>query len=166
MKKSIYFGILVATILSCKTAVVSSNSNTANTNTNTIPNANTAISKTADLVENSNLKLKGVWVLEELNGKKANKDNFNNMLPLIEILTNTNRFAALLGCNRTNGDIFLEKDKLQFMNIASTKMACGENNKEPELIVALESVSTYSIDENKLILSNSSGKKLVFKKHD
>ncbi|CAM4387273.1 META domain-containing protein [Flavobacterium terrigena] len=111
-------------------------------------------------------RLHDIWVLEELNGEKANKENFNTILPLIEIYSNTNKFSGLLGCNRTNGAIFFEKGKLRFINIASTKMSCGENNKEPELIKALESVTTYSIGENRLILSNPSGKKIIFKKVD
>lgn len=45
-------------------------------------------------------------------------------------------------------------------------MACTENNKEDEFIKALQSNTSYSIENNRLTLSNRSGKLLVFKKVD
>ena len=52
-------------------------------------------------------RLNNIWVLEELNGTKVSKEEFTNMLPLLEILANYNQFFGLLGCNRVNGTIFL-----------------------------------------------------------
>lgn len=113
-------------------------------------------------------RLHDIWVLEELNGNKVSKDDFTNMLPVIEIFKNLNsyQFSGLLGCNRIMSSLFFEREKLRFNNIASTKMMCGNSNKEAEFITALESVTTYSIEDNRLILSNLSGKKIILKKID
>ena len=111
-------------------------------------------------------RLNNIWVLEELNGTKVSKEEFTNMLPLLEILANYNQFFGLLGCNRVNGTIFFEKGKLKFNTAASTKTICGNSNREAEFITALESISTYSFEENRLILSNSSGNKIILKKID
>ena len=114
-------------------------------------------------------RLQDLWVLEELNGTKVSKENFSNMLPQIEIFKNLNsyKFAGLLGCNRVTSSLFFERGNLlRFTNINATKMACGTENKETELIEALQSVTNYSIGNNRLTLSNTSGKKIVLKKID
>lgn len=45
-------------------------------------------------------------------------------------------------------------------------MACAENNKEDKFVKALQNSTTYSIKNNRLTLSNPSGKLLVFRKVD
>lgn len=111
-------------------------------------------------------RLHDIWVLEELNGKTISKEDFSNEFPMMEIYASTNKFSGFAGCNRMNGSLFFEKEKLRFINIATTKMMCTNANKEADFIKALQSVTTYSIGENRLILSNPSGKKIVLKKVD
>lgn len=112
-------------------------------------------------------RLHDIWVLEELNGKKVAISDFQRELPRIEIYSAENRFSGFGGCNQINGAIFYEKDLLRFTNVASTLMACGNNNnKEGEFIEALQSTTTYSIGDNRLTLSNPSGKLLVLRKVD
>jgi heat shock protein HslJ len=45
-------------------------------------------------------------------------------------------------------------------------MACQQGNKEAEFLKTLQSSTTYSIENNRLTLSNPSGKLIVFKKVD
>lgn len=111
-------------------------------------------------------RLHDIWVLEELNGKKISKEDFSKEFPMMEIYASTNKFSGFSGCNRMNGSLFFEKDKLRFIDIASTKMMCENLNTETDFIKTLKSVTTYSIAENRLFLSNPSGKKLIFKKID
>jgi len=111
-------------------------------------------------------RLHDIWVLEELNGKKISSEDFSKEFPMLEIYASTNKFSGFAGCNRMNGSLFFEKGKLRFINIATTKMMCENSNKEGEFLTALQSTTTYSIGENRLFLSNPSGKKLVFKKVD
>ncbi|MEL1253251.1 META domain-containing protein [Flavobacterium sp. DGU38] len=111
-------------------------------------------------------RLHDIWVLEELDGYKVFTTDFQKELPRIEIHAAENRFMGFGGCNSINGSLFFENDLLRFNNIISTLMACPENNKEDKFIKTLQSTTTYSIKNNRLTLSNPSGKLLVLKKVD
>lgn len=111
-------------------------------------------------------RLHDIWVLEELNGYKAFLADYQKELPRIEIHAEGNRFMGFGGCNSISGTIFYEKDVLRFTKVISTLMACAHGNKESEFTKALQSATTYSIGDNRLTLSNPSGKLLVFRKVD
>ncbi|WP_163398189.1 META domain-containing protein [Flavobacterium fluviatile] len=111
-------------------------------------------------------RLHDIWVLEELNERKVFVADFQKELPRIEIHAEENRFIGFGGCNSISGSLFFENDLLRFNNITSTLMACDENNKEDKFVKALQNTTTYSIKNNRLTLSNPSGKLLVFKKVD
>jgi heat shock protein HslJ/uncharacterized membrane protein len=111
-------------------------------------------------------RLHDIWVLEELNGKKVALTDFQKELPRIEIHAADNKFMGFGGCNSIGGSIFYEKDLLRFSNVISTMMACAPGNKEGEFIKALQSTTTYTIGNNRLTLSNPSGKLLVLRKVD
>ena len=111
-------------------------------------------------------RLHDIWVLEELNGKKVSLTDFQREFPRIEIHAAENRFMGFGGCNSISGSIFYEKDLLRFSNMISTLMACAPGNKEDEFTKALQSTTTYTVGNNRLTLSNPSGKLLVFKKVD
>lgn len=110
-------------------------------------------------------RLHDIWVLEELNGYKVFVTDYQKELPRIEIHAEENKFMGFGGCNSISGSLFFEKDLLRFDNITSTLMACT-NNKEDEFVKALKNATAYSIKNNRLTLSNSSGKLLIFKKVD
>lgn len=111
-------------------------------------------------------RLHDIWVLEELNGFKVFITDFQRELPRIEINAAENRYMGFGGCNSITGTIFYEKDVLRFKNGISTLMACAPGNKEGEFNKALQSTTTYAIGDNRLTLSNPSGKLLVFRKVD
>ncbi|MBS7231358.1 META domain-containing protein [Flavobacterium psychroterrae] len=115
---------------------------------------------------NTDYRLHDIWVLEELNGFKVFITDFQKELPRIEINSAENKFMGYGGCNAISGNIFYEKDLLRFSQVISTRMACAPGNKEGEFTKALQSITTYSIGDNRLTLSNPSGKILVFKKVD
>jgi heat shock protein HslJ len=107
-----------------------------------------------------------IWVLEQLNGKKVDTVDFPKDLPNLEINSYTNQFMGFAGCNRMNGIIFFERGLLRFTNTITTRMACGTNNKENEFLKALQSTTTYKVENLRLILTNQLGEVLVFKKVD
>jgi heat shock protein HslJ/uncharacterized membrane protein len=111
-------------------------------------------------------RLHDIWVLEELNGYKVFNTEFQKELPRIKIHAEENRFMGFGGCNSINGNLFFEDDLLRFNNIITTLMACPENNKEDKFLKALQNTTTYTIKNNRLTLSNPSGKLLIFKKVD
>lgn len=111
-------------------------------------------------------RLHDIWVLEELHGYKVVIGDYQKELPRIEIYAAENRFMGFGGCNSISGTLFYEKDVLRFTKVISTLMACAPGNKEGEVTKALQSVTTYSIGDNRLTLSNPTGKLLVFRKVD
>ena len=111
-------------------------------------------------------RLHDIWVLEKLNGEAVSLTNFNKELPNLEINSSTNQFMGFAGCNRMNGTIFFEKGLVRFTNTITTRMACGANNKENEFLKALESTTSYKVENMRLTLNNPSGMELVFKKVD
>jgi len=111
-------------------------------------------------------RLHDIWVLEKLNGKMVSTTDFIKELPNLEINSATNNFMGFAGCNRMNGTIFFERGLLRFTNIITTRMGCPGTNKEPEFLKALQSTTSYKVENMKLILSNPSGEKLVFTKVD
>jgi len=111
-------------------------------------------------------RLHDIWVLESLNGKNVAISDFQKEIPRIEIYAAENKFLGYGGCNSITGTLFSEKDLLRFTNIISTMMACNSNNKETEFVKALKSTTSYTIENNQLSLSNSSGKLLIFRKVD
>lgn len=111
-------------------------------------------------------RLHDIWVLEEMNGKKVSLADFTKELPNLQINSSTNQFMGFAGCNSMNGSIFFERELLRFTNTITTRMACGTNNKENEFLKALQSVTNYKVENLKLILVNSSGDLLIFKKVD
>jgi len=113
-------------------------------------------------------RLHDIWVLEEMDGKKVSKDDFNGSdVPNMEIDIKTNRFVGFAGCNRMTGGLFFEKDVLRFTNAASTKMACPNLSAEDKFMKKLQSSTTYKIENNRLYLSNGSEENLlIFKKID
>jgi len=115
---------------------------------------------------NTDYRLHDIWVLEELNGFKVFATDYQKELPRIEINSSENKFMGYGGCNAISGSIFYEKDLLRFSKVVTTRMACAQGNKEDQFIKALQSTTTYSIGDNRLTLSNPSGKLLVFRKVD
>ncbi|MGJ8591145.1 MAG: META domain-containing protein [Aquaticitalea sp.] len=111
-------------------------------------------------------RLHDIWVLESLNGKTIIKDDFSKEFPSLEIKAAENTFMGFAGCNQMSGKLFFEKGLLRFTNIFTTKMMCEPSNKEAEFLKALQGSTTYSIDNNRLTLSNPSGILTVFKKID
>ncbi|UUW08797.1 META domain-containing protein [Flavobacterium plurextorum] len=115
---------------------------------------------------NTDYRLHDIWVLEELNGYKVFASDFQKEMPRIEINSTENRFSGYGGCNAISGQIFYEKGILRFTRVLSTLMACPQGNKESEFTKSLQSTTTYSIENNRLTLSNPSAKLLVFRKVD
>jgi heat shock protein HslJ len=111
-------------------------------------------------------RLHDIWVLEKLNGETVTLADFTKKIPNFEINSSTNKFLGYAGCNRMNGMLFFERGLLRFTNISTNKMACDGNNKEGEFLKALQSTTSYKVENRRLLLSNPSGEKLVFKKVD
>nr|WP_315200014.1 META domain-containing protein [uncultured Flavobacterium sp.] len=111
-------------------------------------------------------RLHDIWVLEQLNGEKVSLADFTKELPNLEINSSTNQFMGFAGCNSMNGTIFFERGLIRFTNTITTRMFCGENNKENEFLKTLQSTINYKVENLRLIITNRSNNQLIFKKVD
>ena len=111
-------------------------------------------------------RLQDIWLLETLNGQKVTSEDFAKQKPYLEIDAKNKTFNGYLGCNDCNGKLFVENELLRFTDVVSTLKMCLPNNKEPEFLKALQSATTYKIENNRLVLLNPSKELLVFKKVD
>lgn len=106
-------------------------------------------------------KLQQTWILENLNGKVITEKDFSNF-PKISITSST--FSGSTGCNAINGNLLSKgANQLQFLNFTSETKKCGAK-KEGEFLQLLKTTSGYSIEDNKLFLSNQFGLTMSFKK--
>lgn len=142
MKKILMLFIAASLAFSCKSSKGASS--VAGTNENSVEK-----------------KLQQTWVLENLNGKVITEKDFSNF-PKVQ-MTSSN-FSGSTGCNSIKGNLVSkEAGKLQFQNITSETKKC-DAKKEAEFLQLLRTTSGYSIENNKLYLSNQFGLTMSFKK--
>lgn len=142
MKRILMLFIAVSLTYSCKST--KDTNSTASTNENSIEK-----------------KLQQTWILENLNGKVITEKDFSSF-PKISITSSA--FSGSTGCNGVKGNL-LSKDvgKIQFLNLTSETKKCSAK-KEAEFLQLLRTTSGYSIENNKLFLSNQFGLTMSFKK--
>jgi heat shock protein HslJ len=92
--------------------------------------------------------------------------DFKKQQPYLEINAKEKTFMGSGGCNAINGKLFSEDTLLRFTNVISTRMMCPASNIETDFLKALQSTTTFKIENNSLILTNPNDVKLVFKKGD
>jgi heat shock protein HslJ/uncharacterized lipoprotein NlpE involved in copper resistance len=95
--------------------------------------------------------INGSWTLSEINGHQADKKNYMNGLPNIEIHEADNKFSGSTGCNRINGASTINGNGISFTKFITTRMSCPGTG-ESEFLTSLSSIDSYKIDKNKLAL--------------
>jgi heat shock protein HslJ len=106
-------------------------------------------------------KLQQTWILENLNGKIVTEKDFS-ILPKITL--NASTFSGSTGCNEIKGNLISKgTDQVQFLNLTSETKKCSAK-KEGEFLQLLRTTSGYSVENNKLYLSNQFGLTMSFKK--
>ena len=85
----------------------------------------------------------------------------NDVTPTIAF--ESGRASGSGGCNRFTGTYDEEGAKLSLGMLVSTRMACAEDvmSAEAAYLSALESVSSWSATGGELVLSDSSGRRLL-----
>lgn len=104
--------------------------------------------------------LNGAWKITELNGTPMTEE------ASITIDVEEHRIHGNTGCNIFNGTLFIDPDKtdsMQFTDLASTRMACPDNVRETELLLALEEVETARADDRDTVSMYSVDGSLLFK---
>lgn len=106
-------------------------------------------------------KLQQTWILENLNGKVMTEKDFAAMP---KIVLTPAAFSGSTGCNAIKGNLSSKGEKqIQFLNLTSETKKC-DSKKEAEFLQLLRTNSGYSVENNKLFLSNQFGLTMSFKK--
>lgn len=110
--------------------------------------------------------IEGTWELRELNNEPVDISQFRDQLPYINITDDSNRFSGFGGCNQLGGDMELDREtgQISFINITATRMHCGDDNPEPELMQILQQTDHFSISGTSLELTGADGSTLLFER--
>lgn len=106
-----------------------------------------------------------IWVLESMDGKAVDPNNFRRELPRLEI-NSALMLTGFTGCNNFNGTVTADDKNISFSAITMTRMACPDAAQEKRFTDALQAASTYVVSDNRLTLQNETGILLVFRKVD
>lgn len=84
--------------------------------------------------------LNGAWLVTGINGDDVDNPDVRLVIDIPE-----KRIHGNTGCNILNGSLALDPQtpmSIQFMSLATTRMACPDNGVERDLLIALEEVTT------------------------
>lgn len=106
--------------------------------------------------------LNGAWAVSRIHSEAVPDSAGIKMvidIPELRVHGNT-------GCNILNGSLFLDPDKqnsIQFVDLATTRMACPDGEREQRFLVALEEVETVipGKDDSTAILKDSQGAEVL-----
>lgn len=110
-------------------------------------------SKNAENSKNASLErsIEGTWVLSSFEGS-AVANSFKGKIPAMTINPVTKTINGNAGCNQYNGAYTLKGDSFTAPNLASTMMACMEENAEHKFHSILAKPSKISVKEGLLTL--------------
>ena len=109
--------------------------------------------------------LHDIWALESIEGEKIIIDETVKNLPVLEIYIKEERVHGNTSCNTINGKVNIDGNKISFLEIITTEMACPAN-VEQKFLSALSKVNKYKIEKMRLYLFDDDEELLVFKKID
>lgn len=105
--------------------------------------------------------LNGAWTPTEINGKANTNEDVRMVIDIAEL-----KVHGRTGCNIMNGSLLIDPDKdnsVQFLDIATTRMMCSEENMATEtaLLVALESVEHAKAGKNGTVVMTDKNDKII-----
>ncbi|MGB0851321.1 MAG: META domain-containing protein [Bacteroidia bacterium] len=120
-----------------------------------------------DTTENENNsinKINDIWVLTELNGNSFDNTSMRKH-PTLEVHIAENRVVGNDGCNNFFGGLEkLTEDELKIGMLAGTKMMCPNIQLSNAFTTALQSTTSYKIEEMQLHLYDADGEEIVILK--
>ncbi len=108
-------------------------------------------------------RLHDIWTLEDINGQPIDVQQYGKERPRIEINSSQNTFMGATGNHEIIGKIFFEKGLLRFTDI---EMPLNLSDPEKEFIKNLQTVTGYTLENNRLLLFNKAGELIKFRKTD
>jgi len=111
------------------------------------------------------MRLHDIWALESIDGVPYKREKTDKSHPVIEIYVKDRRVHGTTNCNTLNGELIINGDRISFINIVYTEMACP-GDLEQRFLSALKSVNNYKIEKMRLYLNKNEDERLVFRKID
>jgi uncharacterized membrane protein len=113
------------------------------------------------------VRLHNIWAIMSVGDTTLNQADFGKKYPTIEINTAEGRVFGNDGCNNLNGKVNFEPGKIEFGPMASTMMACINNQEISQAIgITLTGILDYSFESNKLVLSKNGKTVMTLKNID
>lgn len=109
-----------------------------------------------------NAELAGMWLIDEIQGVKVYNDGPEKLN--IKINQEITGFSGFIGCNRMGGKILTVNNSIDFKNVFATSMVCDMQERELKILNTIITISSYSIVDSKLYLSNNQGLQLILHK--
>ena len=100
------------------------------------------------------------WQLSKLNGQAVNIDSSTPNRPHL-VFSPELRVSGATGCNRLMGQAKVSGHSISLAPLATTKMACMDDNLETPFVAALNTAQQYQVKDNQLTLKDASGKVLA-----
>lgn len=103
------------------------------------------------------------WKLGKINDQAVKYDHQNKKWPSLKLNKDDKRVSGSGGCNNFMGGFTLgENNRLQFSQMASTRMACPNIDfNENDYLKVLGTVKSYELEDNELLLKDGSGKTVL-----
>ncbi len=102
------------------------------------------------------------WVLVEMKGVPVQQSG-GRRDAYIEFDTEQKLFTGNGGCNQINGSYTLDKNSVQFRDVNSTKMLCGDMEFEKVFLAELANVNRYEIRGEDIVLKKKKNVVLVLR---
>jgi len=115
--------------------------------------------------ENTNVLINDIWALKSIEGKKIIIDEKIKNLPVLEIYVEEERVYGNTGCNTLNSKFDIDGNKIKFLNMVTTEIACP-GDLEQKFLSALKKVDNYRIEKMRLYLFENEKELLTFRKID
>ncbi|MDY0086385.1 MAG: META domain-containing protein [Bacteroidales bacterium] len=121
----------------------------------------------AQTASQADIRLHDIWVLDEIDNQKLDRDSFSRGLPQLEIFVEEKRIGGHDGCNEIRGGLETSGDLIRFGSLASAKIKCPKMQATDSFRNLLEQKEYhFNIKSNRLIFYSGNETALIFKKID
>lgn len=109
--------------------------------------------------------LKDIWVLDSINNKTPDSNQFAHGTPYFDIDSDSGTIKGHTGCNGINGKLKVTGEKLNFDSLVVDKNNCKDKSFEKKLLKAFhEGNLGYEISNDKLYLNIEPGTVYTFRR--
>jgi heat shock protein HslJ/uncharacterized membrane protein len=106
------------------------------------------------------------WTLSALAGAPVPAPQLPLGLPTLHLQVLEQQVQGFTGCNRLTGRVLIDRDRIRFFPLATTRMACLGQDLEQPFLEALQQTNRYRVEGNHLLLLQDQTELLRFIRQD